>query len=87
MLTAQNSVENVTKLDLTFGEKAVGLQFNPSGDEFIDGVKNQYANMIDVLDAARKGEDNSEKKRMYSIAITELQSSQMWAIKARTWKY
>ena len=42
---------------LTFGEKAVGLSFNPSG----------------------------ERRRMLSIAITEAQTAQMWAVKAATW--
>ena len=43
----------------TFGEKAVGLSFNPSGDDAV--------------------------ARRASVAITEAQTAQMWAVKAITW--
>jgi len=35
----------------------------------------------------RERSDNPEIKRMCSVAITEAQSSQMWTVKALTWKY
>lgn len=71
----------------TFGEKAVGLSFNPSGDGFVDAVKLAFASVIDMLDSARRESNNTERKRMYSIAITEAQTAQMWAVKAATWRY
>jgi len=71
---------------LTYGEKAVGLSFNPSGDQNVTDAKKSYAAIIDQLDAARKLADNSEVARMLSVAITEAQTSQMWAVKAITWK-
>jgi hypothetical protein len=46
--------------ELSYGEKAVGLGFNPGA--------------------------NPEVKRMASVAITELQTAQMWAVKAITWQ-
>ena len=36
--------------------------------------------------AKREYTNDDEVKRMLSIAITELQSAQMWAVKAVTWK-
>ena len=71
--------------ELTFGEKAVGLTFNPSGDENVKLIKEAYAAIIDTLNQLR-GEDRSEKARLLSIAITEAQTAQMWAVKAITWK-
>lgn len=71
----------------TFGEKAVGLSFNPSGDNLVDEVKRQYAKVIDVLALLRCSDDLSdETRRLCSIAITEAQGAQMWAVKAITWK-
>lgn len=72
---------------LTFGEKAVGLTFNPDGDVIVDTVKEAYAHVIDALNNLREASDNPEVKRMLSISITEAQTSQMWAVKAITWKY
>jgi hypothetical protein len=71
---------------LTFGEKAVGLTFNPGGSMVVNTIKTLYAAVIDELDVARKAAESHEAKRMYSVAITEAQTSQMWAVKAATWK-
>lgn len=70
----------------TFGERAVGKSFNPSGNEAVDGVKAEFAAVIDRLHAMREWDPSSERKRMYSIAITEAQTAQMWAVKAITWE-
>lgn len=78
--------ENVTGRELTYGEKAVGLTFNPSNDEKVQTVKVAYAAIIDALNEARKTSD-AETARLYSIAITEAQGAQMWAVKAITFKY
>jgi len=75
---------------LSFGQKAVGLSFNPSGNSEVNNIKTSIAETIDYVNNLRntaKSENNSEKIRMYSIAITELQSAQMWAVKASTWAY
>ena len=70
--------------ELTFGEKAVGLTFNPSGDARVQRLKVMYAAIIDELDAMRC--DRSEQARLASVAITEAQGAQMWAVKAATWR-
>lgn len=73
--------------ELTFGEKAVGLTFNPGGHPLVNAFKEKYAGIIDALYQAREVSENPEVKRQLSIAITEAQTSQMWAIKAITWQY
>lgn len=75
----------------SYGEKAVGLTFNPSGDTSVYRVKSLYANVIDEMDQLRKtavytGTRPAEAARLASIAITEAQGAQMWAVKALTWK-
>lgn len=74
----------------TFGEKAVGLSFNPSGMSDVDKLKRLYADVIDHLDDFRKGYikrgDKGETIRLCSVAITEAQTAQMWAVKAVTWR-
>lgn len=70
--------------ELTYGEKAVGLTFNPSQDPQVKEIKELYASLIDLLNDSRNTTENPESKRLYSIAITEAQSAQMWAVKAVT---
>lgn len=75
---------------VSFGMKAVGLAFNPSGDERVNKLKTLYAEVIDILADLRAGGPNQEAspeiKRLASVAITEAQTAQMWAVKAVTWK-
>lgn len=69
--------------DLSFGQKAVGLTFNPSGDATVTKLKELYAQIIDVLNDDR-GDNRDERARLASVAITEAQGAQMWAVKAVT---
>lgn len=71
----------------TFGEKAVGLTFNPSGDDNVNTAKTDYAKIIDQMNDLRNDPSTSpEQKRLASVAITEAQGAQMWAVKALTWR-
>lgn len=70
----------------TFGEKAVGLSFNPSGDDAVHNCKTEFAAVIDRMNFLRMSSENPEVKRMASLAITEAQTAQMWAVKAITWR-
>lgn len=76
-----------TTSGMSFGEKAVGAAFNPSGDDMVGDIKAKYADLINILHAERSNPDvSNERARLCSIAITEAQSAQMWAVKAVTWK-
>lgn len=73
--------------ELSYGEKAVGLGFNPSGDDAVTEVKRAFAKAIDLIQKERaKDTTPSEKGAMLTLAIREAQSAQMWAVKAITWK-
>ena len=73
--------------ELTYGEKAVGLTFNPGSDPRVAKVKAAFAAIIDDLNDQKTAAENGEVKRMLSVAITEAQSAQMWAVKAVTWQF
>lgn len=80
--------ENTPQREMTFGEKAVGLTFNPGGNKTVDAIKRDFAQAIDRLHDLRSAESaTAEQIRMYSVAITELQGAQMWAVKAVTWQF
>lgn len=71
---------------LTFGQKAVGLTFNPSGDDAVAKCKHIFADAIDQMNELREAAGRGEQARLASVAITELQGAQMWAVKALTWR-
>ena len=73
--------------EMTYGEKAVGLTFNPSNDDAVAQCKQEFSAVIDRINDLRNSTDNAEIKRMASVAITEAQTAQMWAVKAITWKF
>jgi len=70
----------------TYGQKAVGLNFNPSGDKAVSRCKQIFADAIDLLQELRENSTSGETTRLASIAITEAQGAQMWAVKALTWR-
>jgi len=74
--------------EMTFGEKACGVSFNPGGNPDVDAIKKAFAAIVDDLNDRRLKAgvlDQKETVRMLSIAITEAQTAQMWAVKAVTW--
>ena len=83
---------NTSVQELTFGGKAVGLTFNPSGDEKVLAIKKLSANIIDEL-AGPSGENlgsNGEtglKGRILGRAINDAIGAQMWAVKAITYQF
>lgn len=74
------------KQEITYGEKAVGLTFNPSNDDNVSACKAGFAILINMMNDLRNDTSDPEVARMASIAITEAQTAQMWAVKAITWK-
>lgn len=88
--TRQTSESAAMSDTLTFGQKAVGLTFNPSGDDAVAQCKQGFATLIDQMNDLRigliAGGAGGEAIRLASVAITEMQTAQMWAVKALTWR-
>jgi len=79
-------VGNAPIKELTYGEKAVGITFNPSNDDAVFQAKSKCAELINQMNDLRNNSTSPEQKRLASIAITEMQGAQMWCVKAITWK-
>lgn len=80
----QSGTTNETR-EPTFGERACGVSFNPGGHEAVNAIKRQFADLVDDLNNRRTAATDGDVKRMLSIAITDAQTAQMWAVKAVTW--
>lgn len=50
--------------ELTFGENAVGLTFNPSNNPNVDACKRIFAEAIDQMNGLRNTSDNADVKRI-----------------------
>jgi len=67
----------------TEGEYLVGASFNPSNSSAVDEIKNKTASLIDLL-MSYVQTPTSPGAREAAIAIEELESAAMWAVKAVT---
>lgn len=74
------------KKEMTLGKKRVHLNFNPSADDKIGTFKRMMADAIDycnneLIAVNPSHEEASEARRCFSIAMTELETAQMYAVK------
>ena len=70
---------------LTFGQKAVGIKFNPFDPPSVGKMRQHYADIIDQLNDLRESTGDPGVKRWCSTAITQAEIAQMCAVKAITW--
>lgn len=85
--------------ELTPGQKAMGVNFNPSKLNLVEDIKDKAAELADLIMAARaevhkdiyaapeQRDNTGEILAMYTLAIRKLQEGQMWAVKAATWQH
>lgn len=78
--------ETKTPRELTEGERAVGITFNPGGKEEVNTIKTLCAAVIDELKKQQKTV-TGEAAAQYQLAIRDIQYGQMMGVKAATWQY
>ena len=52
----------------------------------VRAAKEAFDNTIQYLKALRDSQHDAEIQRMFSVAITNAETSYMWAVKAITWR-
>lgn len=72
--------------DLTYGQQAVGLKFNPSGDDNVSKVKQSCADLIDLVESTRTPNDSRLANSLKTYAVTAVIAAQMAVVKVLTWK-
>jgi hypothetical protein len=82
-----------TTRPMTFGEKLVGLTFNPSGDAKVQRAKELCAELADLLQESRfEKSDNGNMmvstlySTLYDHAVGEILNAQMNVVKVLTLK-
>ncbi len=68
------------------GEKLVRVTFNPSNDGIVDQIKQKAAELINLVDSIDVlfFDDPADVARWKALAITDIESSAMWGVKAAT---
>jgi len=69
----------------TLGEYRVGIDFNPSGNSGVNHVKQAAAALIDLIDQIPDHAEG-EIKRLKALAMTDVETAAMHAVKAITKK-
>jgi len=71
----------------TFGEQLVGLNFNPSGDEDVQKVKELAAEMAEILKRRYSSDERTPvKSLLFDHAVGEILNAQMAVVKVITMK-
>lgn len=74
--------------ELTYGEKLVGLDFNPSGDQRVQRVKELCAELTDIVNNHRMSRESTQLSTdITAHAIGEILNAQMCAVKVLTFKH
>jgi hypothetical protein len=91
MLEQANDVpqnENTDTRQLTFGEKLVGLNFNPSGDDKVSKAKRLCAELADLLNDDRKERETTQlESLLFPQTVGKILDAQMNVVKLLTLKY
>ena len=73
---------------MTFGEKLVGITFNPSADDKVAKAKQLCAELADLLNEHNESQEKSQdSQRLFSHAVSEILNAQMNVVKVLTYKY
>jgi hypothetical protein len=74
---------------LTFGEKLVGLNFNPANDDNVGKAKRLCADLADLLHnhTSRPSERSALENQLHNHAVGEILNAQMNVVKVLTLKY
>jgi hypothetical protein len=77
----KKQMENNSTKQMTLGEERCHINFNPSSDDKIGTFKRMIADAIDYCNAELQNTEDGEAKRCFSIAMTELETAQMYGVK------
>lgn len=67
---------------MTKGEYRVGITFNPSNNDQVARIKRAAADLIDLIQEIPMRD--AEIERLRALAVTDVESAAMWAVKAAT---
>lgn len=86
--TPETQCDPARSREMTFGEKLVGITFNPSADDKVAKAKQLCAELADLLNDENSSKESSQfSQRLFSHAVGEILNAQMNVVKVLTLKY
>lgn len=82
-------MDNQTHREMTYGEKAVGLNFNHAEGQTHDEVheaKVTFAKLIDLVESKRGANDGRFANTLKTYTVQTLVAAQMAVVKVLTWR-
>ena len=70
--------------ELTFGQKLVGIKFNPSNNLKVDRVKEICAELADLIEVESRPRDDAFKRILFENTTGDILKAQMMAVKLIT---
>ena len=84
----QSENANTDNRQLTFGEKLVGLNFNPSNDDRVSKAKRLCAELADLLNDDRQERETTKlESLLFPQTVGKILDAQMNVVKLLTLKY
>ena len=84
----QSENANTDTRQLTFGEKLVGLNFNPSNDDRVSKAKRLCAELADLLNDYRQERETTQlESLLFPQTVGKILDAQMNVVKLLTLKY
>ena len=84
MMAAPQNPKEVPVREQSRGEQMVRAAHNPSGESIVDRCKEIAAGFIDFLDSQIPADERSERARCKNLAVTNIETAAMFAVKALT---
>lgn len=73
---------------MTFGQKLVGITFNPSNDDKVGRAKQLCAELMDLVNEERENRETTQLESiLYNHTVGEILNAQMNVVKLLTLKY
>jgi hypothetical protein len=80
-MSEPNNEQTIEQTKQTYGERLVRSDFNPSGEDAVNNIKEMTAIIIDKIK-----EREALEPRLAALAITTYENAAMWAVKLLTTK-
>lgn len=87
-MTQQNIADLATTTELTFGERLVGIKFNPSNDDKVAKLKSLFAEAANIIQSEHISHtEDYTRNILFNHTVGEILNAQMNCVKLVTFKY
>lgn len=64
-----------------------GFEYTAENDPVVEHLRQLFAKVVQEMEELRRLSGAGELQRACSVAITQAETAEMWAVRAATWRY